>query len=133
VCQVSFFCALRLTSARLRPAASFAAVLSLVAALFTGLGVSTSSPAAAETGAKRLSVVLLGDSYSAGNGAGAYYGPDGSFRSHNNWAHTYVNWLGTQGVHATLTNLAWSGNITDDVLNRQIGDVPSNTDLVLMT
>jgi lysophospholipase L1-like esterase len=80
-----------------------------------------------------MSIVLLGDSYSAGNGAGDYYGPDGSYRSRRNWAHTYTEWLNSQGVHTTLTNLAFSGSVTDNVLNEQIPDVPSNTDLVMLT
>lgn len=41
-----------------------------------------------------LKVALLGDSYSAGNGAGHYYGDDKkAYRSSRNWAHNYVNWL----------------------------------------
>ena len=30
-----------------------------------------------------IRATLLGDSYSAGNGAGDYYGEDGSYKSHN--------------------------------------------------
>lgn len=37
-----------------------------------------------------IRATLLGDSYSAGNGAGAYYGDKEAYRSHNNWAHKYV-------------------------------------------
>ncbi len=51
-------------------------------------------------------MVLLGDSYSAGNAAGDYYGDDKSaYRSRNNWAHRHVDWVNTQNVSATLTAL----------------------------
>jgi len=56
-----------------------------------------------------LRVALLGDSYSAGNGAGHYYGDDKTaYRSSHNWAHNYVNWLDNQGAHAILNNVAHS-------------------------
>ena len=78
---------------------------------------------------RELSVVILGDSYSAGNGTAAetditkllagsdiqqsdqyYYGPAGAYRSRLNWAHDYVNWLNEQpGTHARLQNFAWGG------------------------
>jgi len=97
------------------------------------LGMSVNAPVAqaeAPPPNRTLSVVVLGDSYSAGNGTAAetdrtmglddgvggrtggqyYYGPAGAYRSRLNWAHTYVNWLNTQpGMHATLQNFAWSG------------------------
>ncbi|MDR0625672.1 MAG: hypothetical protein LBG11_00190, partial [Bifidobacteriaceae bacterium] len=62
----------------------------------------------------RLSSVLLGDSYTAGNGAGQYYGDgeryvygsrpndghfvrdhvgDAYYRSHQNWGEVYARWL----------------------------------------
>ena len=42
-------------------------------------------------------VVLLGDSYSAGNGAGEYdTAAPGHYRSRNNWASHYVNWLNSK-------------------------------------
>lgn len=82
---------------------------------------------------RQLSVVVLGDSFSAGNGAGAYYGPSGSFRSRNNWGHRYVDWLNSSGVHATLTVLANSGATTEQVRHHQIPTLPQETDLVLLT
>ncbi|MDR1767463.1 MAG: hypothetical protein LBR32_03365 [Propionibacteriaceae bacterium] len=62
--------------------------------------------------AMSANVVLIGDSYSAGNGACAdgEYDPksdpaDPAWRcSKRNWARLYVDWLLSQGVHATLTN-----------------------------
>lgn len=64
---------------------------------------------------KNLNVVLLGDSYSAGNGAGLYSGPDGCYRSQNNWAQKYVQFLKGKGVNVTFQNRACSGAITRDL------------------
>ena len=86
-----------------------------------------------------LNITLLGDSYSAGNGAGDYEreDPDDSggkaYRSRNNWAHHYVDWLNARGAHTTLTNLAHSGSTTSDVMNGQIGKMSVDTDLVMLT
>ena len=88
---------------------------------------------AATTIQKSLSVVILGDSYSAGNGAGMYYGPSGSYRSHRNWGSIYVNWLKIQGVRTNYTNFAFDGNTTQQVIDEQIDRVPENTNIVLMT
>ena len=92
-------------------------------------------------------VAILGDSYSAGNGAGMYYHHEYSFRSHRNWGNLYINWLKNQGINATSHNFAYSGNKTDQVLSLitegsfkdESKDIiikeklPSDTDLVLMT
>ncbi len=82
---------------------------------------------------KALHITLLGDSYSAGNGAGNYYGEKGSYRSKNNWAHRYADWLNKQGVNTTLTNLAHNGSTTEKVIGEQIKNVPESTDLVMLT
>lgn len=83
---------------------------------------------------RKISIVHLGDSYSAGNGAGAYELNSGdSYRSTRNWGRLYTKILNSQGISATYTNLAHSGNVTDDVLNQQIPLVPHNADLVLIT
>lgn len=79
-----------------------------------------------------LMVTLIGDSYSAGNGAGDYYGPDGSYRSINNWASRYVDWLKSSGVHATLDNLAHSGYTTSQIQD-VLDQVSSSSDLVMFT
>lgn len=92
-------------------------------------------------------VAILGDSYSAGNGAGMYYHHEYSFRSHRNWGNLYINWLKDRGVNAVSHNFAYSGNKTDQVLSlitegsfkdesKDIiikEELPSDTDLVLMT
>lgn len=92
------------------------------------------SPASAGVNSSNLiRATLLGDSYSAGNGAGSYYGPKDTYRSHKNWAHNYVNWLNDQGAPTVLTNLAHSGYTTDQVLNEQVNTMEPNTNLVMFT
>ncbi|WP_076464281.1 GDSL-type esterase/lipase family protein [Actinomyces mediterranea] len=83
----------------------------------------------------RLNAVVIGDSYSAGNGAGAYEpGTKGtSYRSTRNWARVYTAWLNSHGIHTTLTNLAVSGSVTSNVLNEQIPRISEETDLVMLT
>jgi lysophospholipase L1-like esterase len=74
---------------------------------------------------KPLKVVLLGDSYSAGNGARDskgerdYYGPKGCYRSHSNWAEQYVRQLRNSGYNVTFVNRACSGAVTADLLNEK--------------
>ena len=66
---------------------------------------------------KKLHAVLLGDSYSAGNGGGNYYGPDECYRSGNNWAHIYLNSLVDRGISLTFNNRACSGAVTSNILS----------------
>ena len=66
---------------------------------------------------KKLHAVLLGDSYSAGNGAGNYYGPDECYRSGNNWAHIYLNSLVERGISLTFNNRACGGAVTNNILS----------------
>ena len=82
-----------------------------------------------------IRATLLGDSYSAGNGAGAYYGDKEAYRSRNNWAHKYVEWLNSQGTPTVLTNLAHSGNVTNDLTKSrgQIDEMSEDTNLVMFT
>lgn len=82
---------------------------------------------------KYVTLSLIGDSYTAGNGAGLYYGPKESYRSMRNWGHVYADKLNKQGVHTTVHNLAHSGVTTDMVLKDQISKVPTDTDIVLFT
>lgn len=93
----------------------------------------TTDTAKAAIKAPMIHVTLLGDSYSAGNGAGSYYGNKDAYRSRNNWAHKYVDWLNKQGTPATLNNLAHSGYTTNDVMDKQIPDIDTNTNLVMFT
>lgn len=120
-------------SVRLKGIAS--ALLATILGVSVMAGPSLARPTTAPTsepGTRTLSVTLLGDSYSAGNGAGSFYGPSESYRSWNNWAHNYVNWLSSQGVHTTLDNLAHSGFKTPQIIS-EIKNVSSSTDLVMFT
>ncbi len=81
-----------------------------------------------------LSITLLGDSYSAGNGAGNYdTASAGSYRSSNNWANRYRDWLNNQGIYTRLTNLAHSGHTSTELINEQVAQIPRDTDLVMFT
>lgn len=96
------------------------AVLPVVAGLL--LSVFSAVPASASPdgdSGKVLKVAVIGDSYTAGNGAGAYpnFNRDGSYYSLNNWGNKYVQWLNDQGVNAQLVApLAYGGSVADDLL-----------------
>ena len=57
---------------------------------------------------------MLGDSYSAGNGADNYYGPRGCFRSTRNWAEKYLDTL-RSSRNVTFINRACSGGVLANV------------------
>lgn len=101
------------------------------------LAIGSAAPATAVSpagGLEPYNVVALGDSYTAGNGAGAYYGSSEARRSHNNYASKYTQWLAAQpGMHLRYSSFAHSGNTTVEVLNEQIAQVPADTNLVLFT
>ncbi|MBV7363305.1 hypothetical protein KRX54_02495 [Actinomycetaceae bacterium TAE3-ERU4] len=84
-------------------------------------------------GEKYLKVAVIGDSYSAGNGAGNYYGPSDSYRSTRNWAHVYSNWLNDNGVRTTLHNHAYSNAVSQDVVDKQIDKIEENSNVVMLT
>lgn len=108
----------------------FAALLAVFSFIFTTFSAPT---ARADSDDKYLTISLLGDSYTAGNGAGAYYGPTLSYRSARSWGHLYSDWLNEQNIRTTLHNFSFSGAITKDVLGSQIKEMPANTDLVMLT
>lgn len=63
-----------------------------------------------------LDVLVVGDSYSAGNGAGGTtYGPAGCYRNTAHWSGKYADGLRAQGYAVTLANHACSGGRTPDV------------------
>lgn len=102
--------------------------------LLSGIVSPTPSVADENSPAKGLSMVLLGDSYSAGNGAGFYdSSPAGAYRSSQNWAHGYRKWLVEQGVAARLVNLAHSGHTTEQLLKEQVQSIPNDVDVVMLT
>ncbi len=72
---------------------------------------------AAPTGAgQSLDVLVVGDSYSAGNGAtGATYGPKDCYRNTTHWGEKYATGLRAQGYTVTLRNHACSGGRTPDI------------------
>ena len=101
-------------------------VLALAAAPAAGAQATAPQP---------LKVVLIGDSYSAGNGATNdagdrdYYGPKDCYRSKSNWAERYVRALRDQFA-ITFVNRACSGAVTDDLLNER--DMGTSLELVAL-
>ena len=88
-----------------------------------------------------LSILVLGDSYSAGNGAGAYSGPATCRRSSANYARQFEQLVEATpgGTPTTVLNQACSGAVTADITkgrgNRpaQLDAVDGNEDLILLT
>ena len=66
---------------------------------------------------KSLSIVHLGDSYSAGNGAGDYHGPADCRRSGRNWGAIFASWVNSQGIAASYQNRACSGGTIGDLFS----------------
>jgi lysophospholipase L1-like esterase len=80
-------------------------------------GVVGFSDPASGAQSQMLNVVVLGDSYSAGNGAADYYGPRNCYRSHANWAEKYATALRNEGYTINLENRACSGATTTEFFN----------------
>ena len=110
----------------------FRKLLGGMTAALVALAVLAPAAQADDTG-KYLTLSLIGDSYTAGNGAGSYYGPKDSLRSTRNWGHTYSNWLNRQGVHTTIRNYAFSGAVINDVVNTQLPALDPESDVVMLT
>jgi lysophospholipase L1-like esterase len=98
-----------------------AALATALATLLFGVPGATSlapasAAAAALPGDRALDVLVLGDSYSAGNGAnGATYGPAGCYRNTTHWGEKYAVGLRARGLAVRLANHACSGGRTPDV------------------
>jgi lysophospholipase L1-like esterase len=105
--------------------------LTLMATLVTGGFV---TPANAVTTPTTINAVAIGDSYTAGNGAGSYSTWLGCMRSRENWSNQYVtHYLGTlPNVKTTYRNLACSGAVTSQILT-QAKSIPAGTNLVMFT
>lgn len=94
-------------------------------------GPAAAVPARAAVGDQVLDILVLGDSYSAGNGAtddqGAVqtYGPDGCRRSRVNWSEKYAAALRQQGQQVRLVNHACSGGVTADITAPRVMDTAS--------
>lgn len=96
------------------------------------------STAAAASQAPVLPILVLGDSYSAGNGAGDYYGPKGCRRSRRNYAEDYARLIALppHRQKASVTNAARSGATTASFFSgssAQIRAVNHSYDLILLT
>lgn len=98
-----------------------ALALALVVSIATA-ALPSVAPAAAATTSRPLKVVLLGDSYSAGNGADNYWGPKGCYRSSRNWAEKYLDTLRATN-NVTFVNRACSGGVLPDLTNPTVKDV----------
>lgn len=76
-----------------------------------------------------LDLLVLGDSFSAGNGAtGTVYGPEGCHRNTTNWGDLYAAGLREQGIAVNLTVHACSGGVTADFTQpRDMEDTQTRT------
>ncbi|MET9627178.1 SGNH/GDSL hydrolase family protein [Lentzea sp. NPDC006480] len=110
--------------------------IAVLAAVVAALGIAPTANAARPT-----SLVLLGDSYASGTGAGAYQdGTAGNcWRSNNSYGEQVASRLRAQGRLTSLTNVTCSGAATAD-LSRPFKDRPAqldslrrDTDLVLLS
>ena len=78
-------------------------------------------PAHPDTGEPRsLSIVHLGDSYSAGNGIGNHHGPAPCLRSSHNWGSLFASWANSRGVATSYQNRACSGGNIDDLFSPRV-------------
>ncbi|WP_371500870.1 SGNH/GDSL hydrolase family protein [Kitasatospora sp. NBC_00374] len=110
---------MRRVRSRALPAALTAVLLSLA-----------TLAAATDAGAAGARYAALGDSYSAGVGAGSYLGDSGSCKRSTN-AYPYL-WKNAHGPSA-FSFVACSGARTGDVLNSQLSVLDSSTTLVSIT
>lgn len=107
-------------------------MLSGAAAVATGadatpadLEPSAVTPVGGSAAATPITILLMGDSYTAGNGARnelgerSYYGPAKCMRSSDTWGEQYASFLGEQGFAVTLLNRACSAATTDNMLNER--------------
>lgn len=109
-----------------RAAALMAALATALVALVLAPGLVTAGSAALPGTGQQLDVLVVGDSYSAGNGAtGTTYGPAGCYRNTTNWGERYAAGLRDQGYGVTLTNHACSGGKTPDVFSPRPMDTQS--------
>ena len=103
-----------------------AALATALAALALGPGLVPAGSAALREPGQSLDVLVVGDSYSAGNGAdGTTYGPEGCYRNTGVWSEKYAAGLRDQGHAVTLRNHACSGGRTQDVHTPRAMDTQS--------
>lgn len=86
--------------------------------------------------AAQIDIVVLGDSYTAGNGALDYYGKDGCYQSSNNYSRQFEQQLGYGGFETSYHIRACTGAVTEDLMG-QVGSLHSDirhaADLVFVT
>ncbi|KJS57972.1 SGNH/GDSL hydrolase family protein [Streptomyces rubellomurinus] len=105
-------------------------VRALSVAAVSALLTLTTFFAASSAGAAGANYVALGDSYSAGVGAGSYLSDSGSCkRSTNAYAYLWKN----ANAPSSFSFVACSGARTGDVLNNQLSALNSGTTLVSLT
>jgi hypothetical protein len=107
-----------------RPVKSLSALAALCLAALLSLALAVPAQAAGPV------YVALGDSYSAGNGAGNYDSASGGcHRSFNAYPYLWKN------AHApsSFADTSCSGAVTTDVTNSQLGPLSSATTLVSLT
>ncbi|MDT7786267.1 MAG: hypothetical protein QOF58_4686 [Pseudonocardiales bacterium] len=108
----------------------------VLTAVLAALGI---APAA--NAARPASLVVLGDSYASGTGAGAYQdGTAGNcWRSNNSYGEQVAARLRAQGRLTSFTNVSCSGAATADLSQpfkdrpAQLGSLKRDTNLVLLT
>jgi lysophospholipase L1-like esterase len=89
-------------------------------------GTAPVAHAAPSRDGRALDVLVVGDSYSAGNGAtGTTYGPAGCYRNTTHWSERYAAGLRDQGYTVRLANHACSGGRTPDVHTPRAMDTQS--------
>ncbi len=100
-------------------------ILALAVLIVTFGSAPETSMAEVET-RPELQMLVVGDSYSAGNGAGEYYGPAGCWRSEHNYAGQYRTLLASAPYDqpSTVTNAACSGAETQDFFDSKDGRPP---------
>jgi lysophospholipase L1-like esterase len=92
----------------------------------TGLVSERSHSLVAHASSSSLSILVVGDSYSAGNGAGAYYGAAGCRRSYKNYAEDFRTLVQAAPYRqpATVVNAACSGATTSWFFHKKSGRPP---------
>src|SRR5450755_843435 len=107
----SDFAASSSAGARLRPTCIAKWPLAMVL-LVTCVLLAASAVFASVAAARVLPILVMGDSYSAGNGAGDYFGAKGCWRSPNNYAGVFARALegAPYDQPTVLDNVACSGD-----------------------
>ena len=114
-------------------------MLTLAVALAFTLAIAPAADASPGDGV--LSILTMGDSYSAGNGAGGYSGAKGCYRSAGNYGSRYAKLLRSPPYNETTreTTIACSGDTTSAVESSRNGRPPQiealndDHDLILLT